>query len=122
MNTRILIVDDLSFMRDAIRGILESKGFSIVGEASNGKEGIYAVQRTRPDIVILDITMPVMDGLTALAHMRKMDLNTKVIVCSAIGRQKAVVKAIQLGAVDFIVKPFTAQRLVSAVRKAAARG
>lgn len=121
MKIRVVIVDDLSFMRDAIRGILESGGVTVVGEASTGREGIAVMETTKPDIVILDITMPEMDGLTALAHMKKRNSDVKVIMCSAIGQQKAIIKAIQLGAVDFIVKPFKAERLVSAVRKAAFR-
>ncbi len=121
MKIRVLVVDDLSFMRDAIRGILESGGITVVGEARTGREGIAAMEATKPDIIILDITMPEMDGLTALTHMKERNSKVKVIMCSAIGQQKAIIKAIQLGAVDFIVKPFKAESLVSAVLKAALR-
>jgi two-component system chemotaxis response regulator CheY len=122
MSIRALIIDDLSFMRDAIRDILESGGISVAGEASDGKAGIEQFRALRPDIVILDITMPQMDGLAALKHITRIDPRAKVIMCSALGQQEAVIRAIQLGAKDFVVKPFTAGRILSAVRKAAVRG
>lgn len=122
MNSTVLIVDDLAFMRTAIRDILENNGISVIAEAENGRDGVRALSAYKPDIVILDITMPIMDGLTALEYMRKVNPNSKVIMCSSIGQQQAVIRSIQLGAKDFVVKPFTPSRLLSAIRRAMGSG
>ena len=116
---KILIVDDLSFMRDAIRSILERSGSNIIGEAENGREAFNIYRNEKPDIVLMDITMPVMDGLESLRVIRKYDPSAKVIMCSAIGQQKYLIRAIQLGARDFILKPFQPERIMSAIQKAA---
>ncbi len=115
---KILIVDDLSFMRDAIRNILESSGISNIDEAENGREAFSAYKREKPDIVLMDITMPVLDGLESLRIIRRYDETAKVIMCSAIGQQKYLIRAIQLGARDFILKPFQPERILSAINKA----
>jgi two-component system chemotaxis response regulator CheY len=115
---RGLIIDDLPFMRAAIRGVLEEAGLQVAGEAENGKEGVFLYMRTRPDIVLLDIVMPVMDGITALQKLMRQDPRARVIMCSALGEQELIVRAIQLGARDFIVKPFQPQRILSAIQKA----
>ncbi len=118
MAVNILIVDDLAFIKIVLRDILEKSGFRVVGEASNGDEAIRLYQEKRPDVVLMDITMPGMDGLTALKRIRDMDPAARVIICSALGQQRLIVQAIQLGAKDFIVKPFQPQRVVSALKKA----
>ncbi|MCF6335923.1 MAG: response regulator [Spirochaetales bacterium] len=115
---KILIVDDLSFMRDAIRNILESSGISNIDEAENGREAFSAYKREKPDIVLMDITIPVLDGLESLRIIRRYDETAKVIMCSAIGQQKYLIRAIQLGARDFILKPFQPERILSAIKKA----
>ena len=119
MNVRVLVVDDLEFMRDAIRDILEGAGLEIAGEAENGETGVEAYGRLKPDVVLMDITMPVMDGLRALGTIRRDDPDAVVVMCSALGQQEYIIRAIQLGARDFIVKPFRPERVVSAVKKAA---
>lgn len=119
MNLRILIVDDLSFMRNAIREIIESQGFQVAGEAENGEIGVQRYQETQPDVVLMDITMPVLDGIESLRRIIALDEDAKVVMCSALGQQEYIIKAIQFGAKDFIVKPFRPERIVSAVRKAA---
>ena len=116
---RVLVVDDLVFMREAITDILENAGIVVSGEAPNGAEGIEAYLRLRPDVVLMDITMPVMDGLRALSGIKRRDPQASVVMCSALGQQRYVIRAIQLGARDFIVKPFRQERIVNAVRKAA---
>jgi two-component system, chemotaxis family, chemotaxis protein CheY len=116
---KIILVDDLSFMREAIRHIIEDADMSILGEAENGVEAINLYTQVAPDIVLMDITMPVMDGLESLKEIRKLDPNAKVIMCSALGQQKYIIKAIQLGAKDFILKPFLPERIISAITKAA---
>ena len=119
MAVQVLIVDDLSFMRDVIRDILESAGFVVVGEAEDGAQGVDMYRRMNPDVVLLDITMPVMDGIAALRRIRASDPNATVIMCSSLGQQRYIIKAIQSGARDFIVKPFRPERVVSAISKAA---
>jgi two-component system, chemotaxis family, chemotaxis protein CheY len=118
MAVNVLIVDDLAFIKIVLRDIIEKAGFRVVGEASNGEQAIALYQDARPDVVLMDITMPGMDGLTALAKIRKIDPAARVIICSALGQQRLIVQAIQLGARDFIVKPFQPQRVISALKKA----
>ena len=115
---RVLIVDDLPFMRTAIRDVLEEAGMEVAGEAENGKAGIFQYMQLRPDVVLLDIVMPVMDGIEALQRLIRQDPSARIIMCSALGEQELIVRAIQLGALDFIVKPFQPQRIVSAIGKA----
>jgi two-component system, chemotaxis family, chemotaxis protein CheY len=118
MAVNVMIVDDLAFIKIVLRDILEKSGFRVVGEASNGDEAIRVYLDKRPDVVLMDITMPGMDGLTALKKIREHDPNARIIICSALGQQQLIVQAIQLGAKDFIVKPFQPQRIVSALKKA----
>jgi two-component system chemotaxis response regulator CheY len=118
MAVNVLIVDDLTFIKIVLRDIIEKSGFRVVGEASNGEQAIVLYQDLRPDVVLMDITMPGMDGLTALKKIREIDPAARVIICSALGQQRLIVQAIQLGAKDFIVKPFQPERVVSALKKA----
>lgn len=118
-DVKILIVDDLSFMRDVIRDILLEAGFTVAGEAENGWDGYKKYLQTGPDVVLMDITMPVMDGLRSLKKIRKKDPRAVIIMCSALGQQEYIIKAIHWGARDFVVKPFKPERIVSAVKKAA---
>lgn len=114
----VLIVDDLEFMRTALREILEKEGISVVGEAVNGLEGLKLYGELAPRVVLLDITMPEMDGLSALRKIRRRDPASRIIMCSAMGQEDIILKAIRHGARDFVVKPFKPERIVSAVRKA----
>jgi two-component system chemotaxis response regulator CheY len=118
MAVNVLIADDLAFIKIVLRDILEKSGFRVVAEASNGDEAIARYLDTRPDVVLMDITMPGMDGLTALRKIREIDPAARVIICSAIGQQQLMVQAIALGAKDYIVKPLQPQRVVSALKKA----
>lgn len=119
MNVRVLVVDDLSFMRSAIREVIEAAGFGVAGEAENGVEGVMLYRERRPDVVLMDITMPVMDGIESLRRIVDFDPKARVIMCSALGQQDYIIRAIQCGARDFIVKPFRPERILSAVRKVA---
>jgi two-component system, chemotaxis family, chemotaxis protein CheY len=114
---KILIVDDLEFMRSAIREILTAHGDFSIDEAENGKEGVSKYKSFNPDVVLMDITMPVMDGIKALAGIRSFNKNARVIMCSALGQEEYILKSIQLGAKDFIVKPFRPERITSAIHK-----
>ncbi|MDR7856258.1 response regulator [Tissierella sp.] len=118
MANGILIVDDASFMRMMIKDILSKNGFVILGEADNGLKAIEKFKELNPDLVIMDITMPEMDGIQAVKEIKKISNSAKIVMCSAMGQQAMVIEAIQAGAKDFIVKPFQADRVVEAVKKA----
>ena len=113
----ILIVDDASFMRMMIKDILTKGGFNVVGEAENGVKGVEKYKELQPDLVIMDITMPEMDGIQAVKEIKNINPDAKIIMCSAMGQQAMVIEAIQAGAKDFIVKPFQNDRVVEAVKK-----
>jgi two-component system, chemotaxis family, chemotaxis protein CheY len=117
MGHKILIVDDAAFMRMMIKDILSKNGFDIVGEAADGVQAIEKYRETNPDLVTMDITMPEMDGITALKEIKKINPHAKVIMCSAMGQQAMVIDAIQAGAKDFIVKPFQVDRVLEAINK-----
>ena len=114
---KILIVDDAAFMRMMIKDILSKNGYEVVGEAENGAVAVNKYAEVKPDLVLMDITMPEKDGIQALKEIRANDGNAKVIMCSAMGQQALVIEAIQSGAKDFIVKPFQADRVIEAVKK-----
>lgn len=117
MAKNILICDDAAFMRMMIKDILTKNGYGIAGEAENGLVAIDKYNETKPDLVLMDITMPEMDGIQALKKIRENDPSALVIMCSAMGQQAMVIEAIQSGAKDFIVKPFQADRVLEAVKK-----
>jgi two-component system chemotaxis response regulator CheY len=117
MAKTVLVVDDAIFMRMKLRDILEKNGFEVVAEAQNGVEAIEKYKAEKPDLVTMDITMPEMDGITALKEIKKIDPNAKVIMCSAMGQQSMVMEAIQSGAIDFIVKPFDVDRVSQSLSK-----
>ena len=117
MGHRILIVDDASFMRMMIKDILVKNGYEVVGEAADGAQAVTMYKELKPDLVTMDITMPEMDGITALKNIRAENPNAVVIMCSAMGQQAMVIDAIQAGAKDFIVKPFQADRVLEAISK-----
>lgn len=117
MANKILIVDDAAFMRMMIKDILSKNGYEVVGEANDGSQAIEKYKELKPDLVTMDITMPEMDGITALKEIKKIDASAKVIMCSAMGQQAMVIDAIQAGAKDFIVKPFQADRVIEAIKK-----
>ena len=114
---KILVVDDASFVRMALGQILMEDGHEIVGEASDGVEAIEKYKLLKPDLVTMDITMPVMGGIDSLKGIIQFDPNAKVIMCSAMGQQEFVFQAIEAGALDFIVKPFDKERIKEAIRK-----
>ncbi len=117
MAKNILICDDAAFMRMMIKDILVKNGYNIVGEAENGLKAVEKYSDTKPDLVLMDITMPEMDGIQALKKIKEMDPNASVVMCSAMGQQAMVIESIQSGARDFIVKPFQPNRVLEAVAK-----
>jgi two-component system chemotaxis response regulator CheY len=117
VGNKVLVVDDAAFMRMMIKDILRKGGFEVVGEAEDGSKAVEKYKELRPDLVTMDITMPDMDGITAVKEIRKLDGNAQIIMCSAMGQQAMVIDAIQAGAKDFVVKPFQPERVLEAVRK-----
>lgn len=115
--SKILVVDDAAFMRMMLKDILTSGGYDVIGEAANGNEATEKFNELSPDLVTMDITMPQMDGITALKQIVASNPNAKIIMCSAMGQQAMVIEAIQAGAKDFIVKPFQPQRVLDSVKK-----
>ena len=113
---RIMIVDDAAFMRMMIKENLKKEGFSDFVEAGNGEEAVSLYVETQPDLTLLDITMPIKDGIEALQEIKAKDPSAKVVMCSAMGQENMVIEAVKLGALDFIVKPFKPERLLQTVK------
>lgn len=113
---KILVTDDAAFMRTILGSILKKAGYDVV-EASSGVDAIEKYKIEKPDAVTMDITMPEMDGITALKQIMAIDKDAKVLMCSAMGQQAMVIEAIQVGAKDFIVKPFDANRVLDALNR-----
>lgn len=118
MAKNILIVDDAIFMRMMIRDILTRNDYNVVGEAENGARALEKYRELKPDLVLMDITMPEVDGISGLKNIKAEFPDAKVVMCSAMGQQAMVLDAIRAGAMDFIVKPFQAARVMDAVKKA----
>jgi two-component system, chemotaxis family, chemotaxis protein CheY len=114
---KVLIVDDATFMRFAIKTLLEKNGFEVVGEAENGAIGVKKYMELKPDIVTMDITMPEMNGLEAVKAIKKFDPSAKVVMMSAMGQEGMVKEAIMSGAKSFIVKPFKDEHVLNTLNK-----
>lgn len=114
---KILIVDDAAFMRLVLKTMLEKNGFEVIGEAVNGLEAIEKYKALSPDLVTMDITMPVMEGIEAVKRIKEVDSGANIIMCSAMGQQTMVVQSLQAGAKDFIVKPFQEERVLESIRR-----
>jgi two-component system chemotaxis response regulator CheY len=112
---RVLVVDDAAFMRKVVSDALISGGHEVVGEGANGVEAVARFQELRPDLTMLDITMPEKTGLEVLAEIIAIDPNAKVLMCSALGQESKVIEALKLGAKNFLVKPFKPDALLEAV-------
>jgi len=118
MTRKILTVDDAIYMRMMLRKILEAEEYEVI-EAADGAEGVKQYQEQSPDVVLMDITMPNMDGIEATRQIVGQDPQAKVIICSALGQQQMVLEALKAGARDYIVKPFQPERVKEAVQKCA---
>ncbi len=114
---RILVVDDAVFMRHSLKLILEKAGYEIVGEAEDGSVAVNKYKELRPDIVTMDITMPQLDGVSALKMIRSFDAKAKVIMISAMGQEGLVKEAVISGAIAFIVKPFKEDVVIETLKK-----
>ena len=115
MSKIVLVVDDAMFMRTMLKNILVAEGYS-VHEATNGEEAVRAYSSYQPSLVFMDLTMPVMDGVTAIKTIMGLDPAAKIVVCSALGQKEIVVEAIRSGARDYIVKPFERERVVEGTK------
>lgn len=112
---KILIVDDAAFMRMMVKDTLVKNNYSDIYEAPDGAEAVQMYNELKPDLVLMDITMPIMDGLAALKAIKAADPNANVVMCSAMGQESMVIDAIKSGAKDFIVKPFKPDRIIKTV-------
>ena len=113
---KVLVVDDAAFMRMRLSKLLKEHGHEVV-EASNGQEAVDRYRDAGPQVVLMDITMPVMDGIQAVLAIRGVDAQARIVMCSALGQQSMVIEAIRAGAKDFVVKPYTPDRVLQAVNK-----
>ena len=102
---RVLIIDDSSAMRRLLSQIFKSEAFDVVGEGSNGEEAISKYKELKPDIITLDIHMPVMDGMTALQKILDFDSSARIVMLTSDQEQQNVLNAISMGAKDYIIKP-----------------
>lgn len=114
---KILIVDDSRTSRKMLRNILESNGHEIIDEAVNGQEGVQKFQALKPDVVTLDITMPVVDGVEALKMIKALDPESKVVMVTAAGQKNKMIECIKAGANEFLTKPFEQQEIVAVINK-----
>lgn len=113
---KVLVVDDASFMRMRMTKLLTENGYE-VEEAENGAEAVAKYQDSKPDLVLMDITMPVMDGIEAVKKIKEADADANIIMCSAIGQQAMVIETLKAGAKDFIVKPFQPDRIIESIER-----
>jgi len=121
MSTRALIVDDTAFMRRMLRDILAKESIEVVAEAKNGREAVEQFRQAGPDLVIMDITMPEMDGIAAVREIIAEDAAARIIMCSALGQQELIIEALEAGARDFVAKPFLPDKVLEAIHKVLGR-
>jgi len=118
MSPSILIVDDDKLLSSILATTVQRAGYNVVGQASNGHEAVQLYRQLKPDLVLLDIIMPDMSGLEVLKEIRSLDPEARVIICSALGHQDMIIQALKAGALDFLVKPFTLEKVREVLRKA----
>lgn len=116
-DVKILIVDDSRTSKRILRNLLETQGYTVVAEASDGEEGFLKYKELQPDLVTMDITMPKMDGIESLTLIKKLNPDTKVVMITAAGQKEKMVEALKRGADEFITKPFDQAEVTSIIRK-----
>ena len=121
MGLRVLIVDDALFMRGMLKDLFIKGGYEVVGEAADGREAVEQYRRLRPDLVTMDIVMPLVSGIEALTEIRREDPEACVVMCSAMGQEALILEAVQAGARDFIVKPFSDEKVLETARRVVKR-
>ncbi len=121
LGKRIMLVDDSDFARNMLKDILTKQGYDIVGEAKNGREAVELYDQIKPDLVTMDIAMPELDGINALNKILAINPAARIIIISSANSKEIFKHVVQDGALDFVVKPFTKNRLLKAIDKALAR-
>jgi two-component system chemotaxis response regulator CheY len=116
MQAKVFIADDAAFVREVLSQILSKHGFEVVGEAQNGIEAVEMILKNRPDLVIMDIVMPVKSGIQATEEILKVDPTIPIIACSTEGSEAMVTRAIASGCVDFVEKPFQIDKLIATIK------
>lgn len=116
LGTKILVIDDSPFISKAVRKAVEPEGFEVVGQAFNGREGLEMINQYQPEIIILDVTMPFMDGMETAENIYRKNPNAKVIMLSAMGDEKLVESAKRIGVKCFLNKPFKAEEMVATIK------
>lgn len=114
---KILIADDAAFMRLSLKTLLEKNGFKVIGEAKDGVEAVEKFNLLKPDILTLDIAMPIMNGIEVLNQINVSETNAKVLMISSMGQESIVRKAVMAGAIGFIIKPFNEATVIKAFSK-----
>ncbi len=122
MAVRILIADDAAFIREVLNQIIAKAGFQLVGEACDGEEAVKLALREKPDVIIMDIVMPVKSGIQATAEILEQLPNTKIIACTTEGQESMVFKALEAGCCEYITKPFKVQQMIELIQNSAAKG
>jgi two-component system chemotaxis response regulator CheY len=117
MPKKILICDDTLFMRVTLKNILSNSGYQEILQAENGQDALQKYAANKPDLVLMDITMPVLDGISATKQIKAKFPDAKIAMCTALGQKNMVIEAIQAGAKDFIVKPFTPDKVIETVQR-----
>ena len=112
-----MIVDDAAFMRNMIKDILEEEGYEVAGEAANGEEAVSKYKELKPDVVTMDIVMPMKSGIEAVHEIVSFNKDAKIVMCSALGQESLVMEAIEAGAKDFITKPFKKENVLEMIKK-----
>lgn len=116
--TEVLIVEDSKFMRNLLKKTLSDEAkYSVVGEAENGKEGVKMFKDLKPDLVLMDIVMPSVNGIKATKKIKSMNDSSKIIMCTSVGQESKMKKAIKAGADDYIVKPFQGPKVLETIEK-----
>ena len=118
MSKRIIIVDDAPIIRSMLKDILVQAGYEVVAECNNGKEAVDVFRDLKPDLMTMDIVMPEKDGIEAIREILNIDGKAKIVMVTAVDQRVSLMKAIRAGAVDYIIKPFESDRVLSAVRAA----
>ncbi|MBD3219718.1 response regulator [bacterium] len=117
MQQTVIIADDAQFMRVMLKDILEDLGFTVIAEAADGHQAVQRYVEHRPDLILIDITMPGLDGVAACREIVMRDPDARVVMVSALGQKDAVLEAVRAGAVDFVIKPFEPERVEETLRK-----
>lgn len=117
MSQSVLIADDTSFIRNLLKKMLSDAGYEIIGEVDNGVAAIEKYKELNPNLVIMDINMPEMDGITAVKEIRTINPAARILMCTSLAQDSMIVDAIQAGAKTFLFKPFNAEDLLDAVQR-----